>query len=75
MLVVVHARLEVDRARPEWIEDELVRCGARDARVVDEDAVAVTVAARSRAVAEELVLELLDRVRASVAGVGDTVLA
>jgi hypothetical protein len=68
MLVVVQAHFEVDWARPEWIEDELIRCGARDAHLVDEYMVAVTVAAPSRPVAENLVRDLLDRVGAAVVG-------
>lgn len=51
--------------RPQWIEDELVRCGARDARLIDEDVVAVTVAAQSSAEANELVRVLLARVGVS----------
>lgn len=74
MLVVVQAQFEVDWARPEWIEDELIRCGAREAHLVDEYTVAVTVAARSRPMAEELVHDLLDRVGASVVGGGGGIL-
>ena len=49
VLVVVQARFEVDWSCPEWIEDELVRCGARDAHLLDDDRVSVTVApARAR---------------------------
>jgi hypothetical protein len=58
----VQARFALDWFRPQWIEDELVRCGARDARLIDEDIVAVTVAAGSSAEANELVRVLLARV-------------
>ena len=64
MLVSVHVRFEVDWARPMWIEDELIRGGAREARLLDGDRVVVTVAARSRAEAVELVESLLARVGA-----------
>jgi tRNA A37 threonylcarbamoyladenosine dehydratase len=60
----MHVRFQVDWSRPEWIEDELIRCGARDATLIDEDLVSVTVSANSRAVGEELVRDLLDRVGA-----------
>jgi hypothetical protein len=71
MLVVVQARSEVDWSRPEWIEDELVRRGARDARLIEDDLVSVTVCAGSREAAEDLVRELLERISArGVAVVG-----
>ena len=66
MLVVVDARFEVDWSRPSWIEDELIRSGARDARLLEDDLVAVTVAARTRPDACELVRDLLDGVGAHV---------
>ena len=69
VLVVVQARFEVDWSRLEWIEDELVRSGARDARLVEDDLVSVTVCANSREAAEELVRELLERVSARAVGV------
>jgi hypothetical protein len=64
MLVIVQARFEVDWSRPEWIEDELVRCGARDARLLEHDLISVMVGARSRDEAEDRVRELLERVNA-----------
>jgi hypothetical protein len=68
VLVVVQARFEVDWSRPEWIEDELVRCGAREAHLIDDDLVSVTVCAGSRLAAEEIVRDLLGRVSAKVVG-------
>lgn len=65
MLVVVQAPFDVDWTRPEWLEDELIRSGARDARLVDGETVAVTVAAASTREARELVRGLLDRVGAT----------
>ncbi|HVS85304.1 MAG TPA: hypothetical protein VHD91_06710 [Gaiellaceae bacterium] len=62
MLVVVQAPFELDWARPEWLEDELIRAGARDARLVDAVTVAVTVAAASAMEAEVMVRDLLERV-------------
>jgi hypothetical protein len=62
VLVVVQARFELDWSRPEWVEDELVRCGARDAHLLEDDLVSVTVCAGSRGAAEDLVRELLERV-------------
>jgi hypothetical protein len=64
VLVVVQARFRVDWSRPEWIEDELVRCGARDAHLANDELVSVTVCAGSREAAEELVRDLLERVSA-----------
>jgi hypothetical protein len=66
VLTVVHAHFEVDWSRPEWIEDELVRRGARDAHMLPDDipTVAVTVSARSREEANAVVCRLLDRVGA-----------
>lgn len=74
MLVVVQARFGLDWPRPEWIEDELVRAGARDARMTDTDCVAVTVAAESSARANELVCALLDRIGASEVAIVDPAL-
>jgi hypothetical protein len=65
MLAVVRARFVLDCARPEWIEDELVRRGARDAHLLDEDVVSVTVEAASEVVANALVLDLLARLGAT----------
>ena len=67
MLVVVLAQFEVDWSKPEWIEDELVRSGARDAHMLADDipTVAVTVCARSRDGAETIVRSLLEHVGAS----------
>ena len=67
MLAVVHAQFEVDWSRPEWIEDELVRRGARDAHLLGDDvaAVSVTVSAPSHREAELLVRDLLARVGAA----------
>ena len=64
MLVVVQAAIDVDWARPEWIEDELIRAGARDAHLVDAGTVAVMVAAGSTREAAALVEDLLARVGA-----------
>ena len=75
MLVVVQAHFEVDWSRPEWIEDELVRCGARDARLFDDDLVSVTVCASSQEAAQDLVRELLDRVSAKAVEVVESELA
>ena len=75
VLVVVQAHFEVDWSRPEWIEDELVRRGARDARLLDDDLVSVTVCASSREAAEDLVRELLERVSARAVAVLDPDLA
>lgn len=66
MLVVVQAKFEVDWSRTSWIEDELIRSGARDARLTDPNTVAVTVAARSRSEADDLVCALLTRVGARI---------
>jgi hypothetical protein len=71
VLVVVQAHFEVDWLRPAWIEDELVRCGARGARLTDEDTVSVTVEARSRAEAAHLVCDLLARVGANAVRIAD----
>ena len=65
VLISVHVRFEVDWTRPDWIEDELIRGGARDAHMIQGDDVAVTVAARSRAEANQLVEALLARVGAT----------
>lgn len=65
MLVTVHARFEVDWSEPAWIEDELIRCGARDARMIGAQDVAVTVAAPSSAEAAVFVSDLLTRVGAT----------
>lgn len=65
MLVVVQATFEVGWARSGWIEDELIRCGAQDAHLLDQDAVSVTVAARSAGDAHEMVRDLLNRAGAS----------
>jgi hypothetical protein len=67
MLAVVHAQFEVDWSRPEWIEDELVRRGARDAHMLGDDVptVSVTVSAPSLRAAELLVRDLLARVGAA----------
>lgn len=69
MLVVVRARFEADWANPAWIEDELVRRGARDSHLVEEDVVAVTVEAKSRLDAETAVCELLSRVGVALVGI------
>jgi hypothetical protein len=68
VLVVVQARFEVDWSRPAWIEDELIRCGAREARILDDDFVSVTVCPSSREAAEEIVRDLFERVSAKVVG-------
>lgn len=65
MLAVVRARFAVDWACQEWIEDELVRRGARDAHRVDDGAVSVTLEARSHAEAMTLVQDLLVRLGAT----------
>lgn len=65
MLAVVRARFEVDWANPEWIEDELVRRGARDAHLVEDDVVAVTVEAKSQRDAHDAVRVLFARIGAS----------
>lgn len=66
MLALVYAQFEVDWSRPEWIEDELVRRGARDAHLLPDDilTVALTVSARSREEANAVARQLLDRVGA-----------
>jgi hypothetical protein len=64
VLVVVQARFRVDWSRREWIEDELVRGGARDARLIDDELASVTVCANSREAAADLVLGLLGRLGA-----------
>jgi RNA-binding protein YhbY len=69
VLVVVQAHLEVDWSRPEWIEDELVRSGAREARLLEDGFVSVTVCANSRDAAEDFVRELLERVSAKAVAV------
>jgi hypothetical protein len=69
VLVVVQARFEVDWSRPDWIEDELVRRGARDARLLEDDLVSVTVCANTREAAEDLVSELLERLSARAVAV------
>ena len=79
MLFVLQARFEVDTRpvalepglRMARIEDELVRSGARDAHLVDDAAVSVTVAASSRGTANELVRDLLERVGASTVEIVD----
>jgi hypothetical protein len=75
VLVVVQAHFELDWSRPEWIEDELVRCGARAAHLLPNDLVSVTVSAASHEAAEDLVRELLDRVRAKAVEVVEPELA
>jgi hypothetical protein len=65
VLVVVVARFEVDWTRPAWIEDELVRRGARDAHLAKNGAVSIVVEARSQAGAGDLARELLARVGAT----------
>jgi hypothetical protein len=65
MLVVVEACFEVDWTRPAWIEDELVRRGARDAHIAENGAVSIVVEARSRAEASDLARDLLERVGAT----------
>jgi hypothetical protein len=62
---------EVDWSRPEWIEDELVCRGARNARLFDDDLVSVTVSAGSRETAEDLVRELLERVNARAVAIAE----
>lgn len=74
VLIVVQARFVLDWSRPEWIEDELVRAGARDARMTDTDSVAVTVAAESYGHAKEVVCALLRRLGASGVAIGDPAL-
>jgi hypothetical protein len=69
VLVVVQARFEVDWSRQEWIEDELVRCGARDARLVEDGLVSVTVCANTTEAAEDFVRDMLERVSAKVVAV------
>jgi hypothetical protein len=66
VLAVVYAQFEVDWARPERIEDELIRSGARDAHMLADDVpiVAVTVSARSLREANALVRDLLEHVGA-----------
>jgi len=64
VLAVVQARFEVEWSRPEWAADELVRRGAREARLLADDCVSVTVCADSRETAEALVRDLLERVGA-----------
>ena len=71
MLSVVRAQFIVDWANPAWIEDELVRRGARDAHLVDYDVVAVTVEAKSRSDAEATVRELLSRIGVAVISMGN----
>jgi hypothetical protein len=69
VLAVIRAQFAVDWTRPGWIEDELVRRGARDAHLVGDDVVSVTVVASSRREAEELVEDLLIRVGATPLGI------
>jgi hypothetical protein len=66
VLAVVYAQFEVDWSRPEWIEDELVRSGAREAHMLADDVpiVAVTVCARSPDEANNIVRGLLTGVGA-----------
>jgi len=71
VLYTLQVRFEVDWSRPVWIEDELVRSGARDAHVLEDGKVAVTVAARSGDEAYDLVRELLARVGATEVGFAD----
>jgi hypothetical protein len=52
---VVQAHFELDWSRQEWIEDELVRSGAREARLLEDGLVLVTVCANSRDAAEDFV--------------------
>jgi hypothetical protein len=76
MLAVVHARFEVACTRIEWLEDELVRRGARDAHLIADEVVAVTVEAKSQCEAETIVSDLLARVGATaVAADGERPLA
>jgi hypothetical protein len=71
VLAVVRVQFVVDWANPAWVEDELVRRGARDAHLVDDDVVAVTVEAKSRSDAEATVRELLSRVGVAVVSIGN----
>ena len=65
VLAVVRANFAVDWIRPGWVEDELVRRGARDAHLIDDETVSVVVVARSRREAEDHVRDLLTRVGAT----------
>lgn len=70
MLVVVRASFEVGRAGQTWLEDELVRRGARGAHLTGDGAVSILVEARSRGEASDLARDLLARVGATVLDVG-----
>jgi hypothetical protein len=59
VLHVLYARLTDDRRDGLAIEDELVRSGARGARLFDDGEIAVTVAAASSPQARDLVQALL----------------
>lgn len=70
MLLVVRALFEVDRPQPGWLEDELVRRGARGAHMTEDGAVSILLQAKSRGEASELARDLLARVGATVLEVG-----
>jgi hypothetical protein len=60
--IVVQTHLDLESSPPEWIEDELVRRGARHARLLENGTVSVTVCANSPEQAQNLVRQLLSRV-------------
>jgi hypothetical protein len=62
--IVVETHLRLKSSPPEWIEDELVRRGARHARLLENGAVSVTVCASSPETAQNLVRQLLRRISA-----------
>lgn len=66
MLRVVRTRLELDPTSPDRLEDELIRSGARGARMLRDGTIAVTVAARAPEDAVALVRDLMTRVAESV---------
>jgi len=70
MLMAVRAWSAVDLARPAWIEDELVRRGARGAHLTDDGAVSILVEAKSRGEASDVARDLLARVGATMLEVG-----
>lgn len=70
VLAVVHVRFGVEWANPTWIEDELVRRGARDAHLVRDDVVAVMVEAKSQPDAQQLVYDLVRRAGGVVSAIG-----
>lgn len=75
MLHVVHTRPAVDPTLPERLEDDLIRSGARGAHLLEDGAIAVTVAASTLHDAIVLVQDLMARACAGTPETVDAILA